>query len=162
MVAASAYWAGPAEPTSARGGGTERLPPPHTLLPPAQPRRIPEQRRQRAPAASQLRAAERPAAGATGRDLARRCSLLLRAAGKYLADCEQVSLERGWRERTRGVGETERGKMSAQLCYFMPGLHTPRENSELIPSFHPDIWGTVGVKAGAPGRVCSLALLAGY
>lgn len=110
-VAASAYWAGPADPSSARGGGTERLPPPHTLLPPAQPSRIPKQRRQRAPAASQLPAAERLAAGATARDLARRRPRLLRAAGKYPADCEQVSLERGWRERTRGVGETERGKM---------------------------------------------------
>lgn len=71
-VAGSANWAGLVKPSSARGGGTERLPPPHTSQPPAQPSRISEKRRQRAPAASQLGAAERPVAGGTARDLARR------------------------------------------------------------------------------------------
>lgn len=152
-------WAGPVEPSSARGGGTERLPPPHTLLPPAQPSRIPEQRRLQAPAASQLRAAERPAAGATVRDLARRRPHLLRAAGKYRrAGVTREGMEGkgsgSWGDRVRGKCKLN----FAILCLVCtcPGGFQSRS--------HPSTWswGTVGVKAGAPGRFAHWLMLAGH
>lgn len=124
-------------------------------------RRIPRQRRQRAPAASQPRAAERPA-GDTARDLAGLRSHLSRAAGTYLADCEPVSLEGGGRKRTRGVGETERANTKAQLCSFPPS-----GDFRADPILPPEAGGegsvgTVGVKAGAPDRSAHRLLLAGH
>lgn len=153
-------WAGPVEPSSARGGGTERLPPPHTLLPPAQPSRIPKQRRLQAPAASQLPAAERPAAGATARDLARRgCpSHLLRAAGKY----RRAGVTR---EGLEGKGSGSWGDRAREKCKLNFGILclvcTPRGIQSIS---HPSTWswGTVGAKAGAPGRFAHWLMLAGH
>lgn len=110
--------------SSAPGGGTESLPPPHKLLPLPQPgSQTPPHPTAEAAASSNLVAA--PCCREAGRRHRKGpgqapLSHLSRAAGTYLADCEPVSLEGGGRERTRGVGETERANTKAQLCSFPP------------------------------------------
>lgn len=143
--------------SSAPGGGTESLPPPHKLLPLPQPGSQTPPHPTAEAAASFSRVAARCCreAGRRHRKGPGRAPLshLSRAAGTYLADCEPVSLEGGGRKRTRGVGETERANTKKHnfALFHQAGI------SEQIPSFHLKLGGrggvgTVGVKAGAPDR----------
>lgn len=130
-AAGSASWAG----AQLREGGTEPLPPPHT--PPPRPR--PSQRSHATashgrgggelePRRSPLPQRGRQAAPrGTWPGAARiSCAQLVRTylPGGLRAGVtreRETETERGWRERTRGVGETERAKnVSATLLFYHP------------------------------------------
>lgn len=150
--------------SSARGGGTERLPPPHSLLLRAQPSRIPEQRRQQTPAASQLGAAEKADRGRRHREgtwpgAARISCAQLVSTGR-IANRSRKRGDGG--KGLRELGRPSEGKKCklnfAILCLVCtcPGAIQSRS--------HPSTrsWGTVGVKAGARGRSAPWLMLADH